>query len=361
MQNRNNDQTNSGFTYNRWNRIQSLTSLLIFNTSELAFASRSLKTSDSRTKQALDVVDSRLSSAPASIGTPAEDINELHYGFGLSGAPQMDSLPMALPSLPGIADEFATDPFNDLPMITPNDNNQTLLPVNALPFLPSFEYSPERPTISVTDFNNSNSSPSALLVPPPPPPPPQIDSVDGQAKSKSYDLPSMPTLQSIPPPPQVSPPPPPPPSMPPPPPPTPDITVSSPQNQTRTLEHSMSLDTGRSSLLESIRMAGGKPKKKTAKEKKIDEKIKKKESQELGTPSSKASGGGDLMSDLMKRLALRRDGISGANKVSPSEPKNKKSRSNPSAMDRVSAMIPAPVEESVIESGNESSDPDWAD
>lgn len=100
-------------------------------------------------------------------------------------------------------------------------------------------------------------------------------------------------------------------------------------------------------------MAGGKPKKKTVKEKKIDEKIKKKESQELGTPS-KSGGGGDLMSDLMKRLALRRDGISGVNKTNPSEHKNKMPQSKLSAMEKVSAMIPAPIDES----GNEESDPE---
>ena len=64
-----------------------------------------------------------------------------------------------------------------------------------------------------------------------------------------------------------------------------------------------------------------------------------------------------LMSDLMKRLALRRDGISGSapKSVKQSEPIPQ----SVGAMDRVSALIPPPN----LTSDNELSDPDdsWID
>uniref|UniRef100_I3KCW3 WAS protein family homolog 1 n=1 Tax=Oreochromis niloticus TaxID=8128 RepID=I3KCW3_ORENI len=65
---------------------------------------------------------------------------------------------------------------------------------------------------------------------------------------------------------------------------------------------------GRASLLESIRNAGGigKAKLRNVKERKLEKK-KQKEQEQVGA----AAGGGDFMSDLFNKLAMRRKGISG--------------------------------------------------
>ena len=158
----------------------------------------------------------------------------------------------------------------------------------------------------------------------------------------------------MPPPPPVGPPPPPPP-------PPPSVTPTSTSGTSRDKAKPTTpipTDNSRASLLESIRMAGGKPKTKTIKEKKIDKKLKQKENEELGSTKNSSGGGGDLMSDLMNRLALRRDGISGNQKTISKKSGNAlKPESNVSAMDRISAMIPPPI----VDSDNELSDPedDW--
>ena len=103
---------------------------------------------------------------------------------------------------------------------------------------------------------------------------------------------------------------------------------------------------GRASLLESIRAAGGKVPK-TTKERKIEKKRIKQEEASLGGGKS---SGGDLMSDLMKRLSMRRDGISGNNKA------NQNSNSEPiSVMEKISSMIPVTIKQT----DDDPSDNEW--
>ena len=94
-------------------------------------------------------------------------------------------------------------------------------------------------------------------------------------------------------------------------------------------------DSGRSSLLESIRAAGGigKAGLRSAKDRKQQTK-KKKEAQ-------MSTGGGDLISDLASKLSLRRKGISGSAK--PGEGGSTAGSGGGSAMEKISAMIPDPV------------------
>lgn len=70
----------------------------------------------------------------------------------------------------------------------------------------------------------------------------------------------------------------------------------------------MDPSSGRATLLESIRQAGGigKAKLRSVKERKLEKK--KQKEQEQGRASSH---GGDLMSDLFNKLVMRRKGISG--------------------------------------------------
>lgn len=92
--------------------------------------------------------------------------------------------------------------------------------------------------------------------------------------------------------------------------------------------------------MDAIRKAGGKTKR-SVEDRKVEAKKKKQE--------EKAQGGGDLMADLHLRLASRRKGISGANKVPEG-----------SAMDKVSSMIPPPpIKESATSTSATEEEDDW--
>ena len=87
--------------------------------------------------------------------------------------------------------------------------------------------------------------------------------------------------------------------------------------------------------MESIRKAGGKgnAKLRSVKERKLKKKAEKEQSAVSG------GGGGDLMGDLFAKLSMRRKGISGSKGEAGS---SSASAGSGSAMDKISAMIPAP-------------------
>ncbi len=349
-----------------WHRINSLSSLVIFNTSENAYNMNRTKTyskPDSRRLQTSDQLDNSLVSAPNSIMTPQQDINQLHFEFSLESAPQiMDSLPMALPSLPGIADEFSFNNSEDIVSIktvekrmqwtniAPNNPLGEQIP-KQLPLLPNFE---SKSLTSTSEMSHSFSYESSAAPPPPPPlpppPPPTTHSI-------SYSWSSVPSPSPPVPVPVPAPPPPPPPPL------VPSQSASDGSNSSTTvasmpMTSNTSIDGGRANLLASIRLAAGKPKK-SAKERKFDSKKKKQQIADLGNSQTNGleSSSGDLMSDLMKRLALRRDGISG-NQTIPERKGSPLSQTN-SAMDRVSALIPPPISTSDNELHSDSEE--WVD
>ncbi|XP_075796900.1 WASH complex subunit 1 isoform X3 [Pelodiscus sinensis] len=194
------------------------------------------------------------------------------YVPNLGQVPEID-VPSYLPDLPGIAADLMYSA--DLgPGIAPS------APSSAIPELPTFNTE-----------NSENFRPElqdGVLVPPPPPPPP------------------------------------PPPVMPasaPPPPPLPQPASLSKQPASEESSTAMPAapvpgapkevvtpSTGRATLLESIRQAGGigKANLRSVKERKLEKK-KQKEQEQVITPGQ----GGDLMSDLFNKLLLRRKGISG--------------------------------------------------
>lgn len=90
--------------------------------------------------------------------------------------------------------------------------------------------------------------------------------------------------------------------------------------------------------MESIRKAGGKgnAKLRSVKERKLKKKAEKEQSAVSG------GGGGDLMGDLFAKLSMRRKGISGSKGEASS---SSASAGGGSAMDTISAMIPAPPSE----------------
>lgn len=105
--------------------------------------------------------------------------------------------------------------------------------------------------------------------------------------------------------------------------------------------------------MESIRKAGGKgnAKLRNVKERKLKKKAEKEQSAVSG------GGGGDLMGDLFAKLSMRRKGISGSKGESGGS--SEASTGGGSAMDRISAMIPAPPKSDHIDSLHSGGSDDW--
>ncbi|NXB64530.1 WASH1 protein, partial [Struthidea cinerea] len=291
--------------------ISSLSSLLLFNTTENLYKKYvfldPLAGAVTKTHVALETeTEEKLFDAPLSItkrGQLDRQVAENYfYVPDLGQVPEID-VPSYLPDLPGIAADLMYSA--DLgPGIAPS------APSSAIPELPTFN------TESVEPLQPDLQD--AELLPPPPPPPPPLPPV-------------MPTLV-------------------PPPPPLPQPTAPSEPAQTASEESSNTVpaalvqgapkevvnpSTGRASLLESIRQAGGigKANLRSVKERKLEKKKQKEQEQVRATGQ-----GGDLMSDLFNKLVLRRKGISGKG---PGAPGNTDAPGSPAgAFARMSDSIP---------------------
>ncbi|KAK5602162.1 WASH complex subunit 1 [Crenichthys baileyi] len=264
--------------------ISSVSSLLLFNTTENLYKKYvfldPLAGAVTKTHQTLEIEkEQKPFDAPLSITTreqlERQTAESYFYVPDLGQVPEID-VPSYLPDLPGIADDLSYSA--DLgPGFAPSG------PTLNIPELPSFN---EESVAPGTGLQN-NLPP---LPPPPPPPPPEL------------------TLPAITP--AGAPPPPPPP---PPPPTTDSLTEAAPTPSSGPVSSAPSEvvqpSDGRASLLESIRNAGGigKAKLRNVKERKMEKKKQKEQEQAVGA----ASSGGDFMSDLFNKLAMRRKGISG--------------------------------------------------
>ncbi|XP_005933137.1 WASH complex subunit 1 [Haplochromis burtoni] len=262
--------------------ISSVSSLLLFNTTENLYKKYvfldPLAGAVTKTHTTLETEkEDKPFDAPLSI-TKREQLERqiaesYFYVPDLGQVPEID-VPSYLPDLPGIADDLSYSA--DLgPGFAPSG------PTHNIPELPC--------------FSEESSAPGTQLqldgTPPPPPPPP--------------------------PPPEPSLPPAAPASAPPPPPPPPPPADSSAEVSQVPSSGPVSgapsevvqPSDGRASLLESIRNAGGigKAKLRNVKERKLEKKKQKEQEQAVGA----AAGGGDFMSDLFNKLAMRRKGISG--------------------------------------------------
>lgn len=318
---------------------KSVSSLLLFNTNENPYKKYSIfdplgvsrKTAATeKTTQKNEIGD-----APSSI-TNREAMEQhvpdsFKYMPHLLDVPEFD-FPSDLPDLPGVADvAFESE-----------------LGQGIAPSLQSFGGLPEisNTTIepSTSQEQNPTASESAAVPPPPPPPPPPPaappipEPTPEKARSTSSNEP------------------PPAPGVPPPPPPPPPPPVSSDNAAPEATTPAPASTDARSSLLDAIRQAGGagKAKLKSSKERKIE----KKKAEE----AAPASGGGDLMSDLFKRLAARRSGISGAKKSdegTSSIPKPPVPKASESTMDKISSMIPPPPIPAPKDNDDDDDDDDW--
>ncbi|TMS05745.1 WASH complex subunit 1 [Larimichthys crocea] len=264
--------------------ISSVSSLLLFNTTENLYKKYvfldPLAGAVTKTHTTLETEkEEKPFDAPLSI-TKREQLERqtaesYFYVPDLGQVPEID-VPSYLPDLPGIADDLSYSA--DLgPGFAPSGPTH-------IPELPS--------------FSEESNAPGPQLqpnVPPPPPPPPP---------------PPEPTLAA--PIPAGAPPPPPPP-----PPPPVDGTMVSQAPSSGPVSGAPSEvvkpSDGRASLLESIRNAGGigKAQLRNVKERKMEKKKQKEQEQAVGA----ASSGGDFMSDLFNKLAMRRKGISGKGPV----------------------------------------------
>lgn len=292
--------------------ISSVSSLLLFNTTENLYKKYvfldPLAGAVTKTHTTLETEkEEKPFDAPLSI-TKREQLERqaaesYFYVPNLGQVPEL-VVPMYLPDLPGIADDLSYSA--DLgPGFAPSGNTHNI---------------PELPAFSVdTDLPDSQLQPSTLPLPPPPPPPPP------------EPAPSPAVPAGAPPPP---PPPPPPPTEPPTDAPEPPSTGPVSGAPTEVVQPS----DGRASLLESIRNAGGigKAKLRNVKERKMEKK-KQKEQEQVGS----AMTGGDFMSDLFNKLAMRRKGISGKGPAG-GEAADTPSGSGGGAFARMSDVIPPP-------------------
>ncbi|PWA14322.1 hypothetical protein CCH79_00012264 [Gambusia affinis] len=263
--------------------ISSVSSLLLFNTTENLYKKYvfldPLAGAVTKTHQTLETEkEEKPFDAPLSITTreqlERQTAESYFYVPDLGQVPEID-VPSYLPDLPGIADDLSYSA--DLgPGFAPSG------PTLNIPELPSF---------SGEDVSPGPELQNNLPPPPPPPPPP----------------PSEPVL-----------PPTAPAGAPPPPPPPPPPATAIPVEATPTPSSGpvsgapsevVQPSDGRASLLESIRNAGGigKAKLRNVSERKMEKKKQKEQEQAVGA----ASSGGDFMSDLFNKLAMRRKGISG--------------------------------------------------
>ncbi|KAH7638091.1 hypothetical protein HUG17_9196 [Dermatophagoides farinae] len=257
-----------------------LSSLLLFNSSENAYTIGSPTTFAKRCTQTGNKIKSNESDSQkfteSTSTSEKTDVQDDDFQLTFHTKPDiLDDLPAELPSLPGIADEFRFKDTGEMDIIGHLN----------LPDLASLSKS----TFSPSSPPSSNQSEPIVDI--------NVDKLPKLPISVEYDVATPPFI----------------PPPPPPPPPPPHVNIQ------QSISQHGQLDNGRASLLESIRAAGGKPKKKTIKERKHDEKLKKKDALEdsitespmnTSNQTNNNNKGLDMMAELRKRLESRRSGIS---------------------------------------------------
>lgn len=319
-----NDTSDSPLGRIPWERITSVGSLVVFNTSDNPYIRRShgssiieQKMKNKRPVVHIDDQDEGLGPPPNSIlhSNQADKLDGNIYNLEVSAPPEIiDDLPTTLFDLPGVAGDISFD-------ITDTDKPDFFSPKSYQPQLPNVTFM-ESPNVVL-----DHVVPDKPFSTPPAPPTVITDRSQEPLQQQQAQTTQSQTPRGAPPPP---PPPPPPPSL-------PDTSVKEPTKAPSNLPN---IDAGRASLLESIRMAAGKPKKDrlTIKEKKIEAK-KQKKKEVVST---------DLMSDLKGYLESRRQGMAPKKTIDPS-----------SAMEKVSNLIPPPPTKPTPENFDDSENSDW--
>ncbi|RDD43257.1 WAS protein family-like protein 1 [Trichoplax sp. H2] len=327
--------------------LTSVSSLLLFNSQENPYKKYitldPLAGAVTKTRSTIEQEANALGDAPVTIsqrqGMERKPMESYFYVPNLGDVPEFD-VPSFLPNLSGVADDVTFDV----------DNEISIAPSAGFVF-------PDLPTVETTPVPTANGGTEAAAPPPPPsggapppPPPPPPPAAPGQGGPAPPPPPPAP--ENVPPPP----PPPPAPENAPAPPPPPPADDGSKGGTTIP-----AVDSGRSSLMDAIRSAGGsgKAKLKSVKERKKERKAKQEEEE-----SKPLVGGGDLMGDLKAKLLSRRKGISGKkDSPAPSEVRSggdseKIATGGGSALDRIASMLPSPPSEGG-DSNKDDDDDDW--
>ncbi|KAK4871477.1 hypothetical protein RN001_015601 [Aquatica leii] len=287
------------------NDVASINDLLLYNTGKNPYKkyviSDPLQTSISVKKDDTSEA-AEISAAPYSISDKTtltrSATDSFFYSPDLGDVPTID-VPLDLPDLPGIADDLRyVDELGQgiAPSVTTTPN---------IPELP--------PVVEVPQVNQVDS---IKLVPPPPPPPiPMIETVTQKTFNEAIPELSLPKVNK-----EV-------------------IEDLKPVSQ---LEDTLPkppipVDNAHASLMEAIRKAGGSK----------NAKLKSTEPKKAAPPSS------DLMADLHAKLSLRRKGISG------SKNQDNLNFDAGSAMNKISAMIPAPPTKVEHNESTNTEDEDW--
>lgn len=314
--------------------ISSVSSLLLFNSTENLYKKYvfldPLAGAVTKTHTTLETEkEQKPFDAPLSIAKrdqlERQTTENYFYVPYLGEVPEID-VPSYLPDLPGIADDLMYSA--DLgPGIAPS------VPASSMPELPTFCVEP-------SETSGPEIQDRVMMPPPPPPPPPP------ELPSPGPGI----TMTAVPPPPPV-------------PLPSPPGNVGDTRQSTGPIQGApqevAQPSTGRASLLESIRQAGGigKAKLRSVKERKLEKKKQKEQEQARATAGGSGSGGGDLMSDLFNKLSMRRKGISGKGPAGGEGGSGDASNAPGGAFARMSDVIP-PLPPPQQPGGEEEED-DW--
>lgn len=277
--------------------LSTVSCLLLFNTSEMPFKEYPINVDP--LSPALDPNEIasenelKLDPPPSSLLGDNDlsdlDVKPISFRPTIKDLPQLD-LPTSL-DLPNVIDMPWDGMFHSYPLFThflASFDQVTSIAPSLLPNLPSVE---EQPQAQSTTTQNTAPTDNTGAPPPPPPPPPP------------GDVPPPPP----PPPGDVPPPPPPPPGNAPPPPPMQGVKSPPPPAK----------GGGRGAMLESIRNFGKSGKK--LRSVKPGEGVK-----DRRPPPKKKGGAGDMMSDLFRKIAVRRKAIEGKrDRADDDEPKPK--------------------------------------
>lgn len=328
---------------NAFQRITSVSSLLLFNSSELVHgrstagsqsvvSQRPLSVSQMQAKIRKQQSETDAFRSGVEIVTndledkSAISVKDSQYTLDFDSAPDLfDDLPTDLPNLTGIAEDLAGQSFVaskkaeriEAKTVTTKGEHQTTCSLQ-----PQF-------SVAKHDVQPSTSKPAE----------------SGKLGTFAESAPVTPPPMFLP-----TTPPPPPPPMPPPMPPAFASPTRSSELRSTPIASPLPVvddDSARAGLLDAIRKAKGRPERKTTvKERKIEQKKHKKE-----------VVSNDLMSDLKSHLLSRRKGIGGLAKE-PVKDISKVSISSP-MFDRVNKLLESPDESS--DSSSDQSDENWMD
>lgn len=315
-----------------WNRIKSISSLIIFNSSEISYLKSDqdssiyeFKTTSKQKKNEEGDEFGFGNMAPPKSMTKREkvqfDFEQNLFKLDTQEAPEvLDSLPNDLPDLGAVADDifFNDDSSMNIPSIKINQKSTVEQKEAENKQLPSKMF-------RIFSFDQSSTS--------------SIEEIKPVAEAKVATNHQIDVANTIPP-------------MPPPLPVSASTSFESTEIEKPVEKNVQPTDNSRANLLDAIRQAAGRPDKSrvTIKEKKLEERKNRKEA--VST---------DLMSDLKKHLMSRRQAMTGTKFTNHQQDNSRQMKKDQAenVYSRMNSMIPSPAASSVQSSESDVSDDDW--